>query len=61
VIELGKKSMLDGLGLALSGAVAESGELVQQYLKSLGISTGSASVFGSNIKRHHDLLPLQTV
>ena len=50
VIELGKKSMLDGLGLALSGAVAESGELVQQYLKSLGISTGSASVFGSNIK-----------
>ena len=50
VIELGKKSMLDGIGLALSGSIAKSGDLVRQYLHSLGISHGSASVFGSNIK-----------
>ncbi|MFZ9176314.1 MAG: MmgE/PrpD family protein [Burkholderiaceae bacterium] len=50
VMELGKKSMLDGIGLAISGSVAKSGELVRQHLKSLGIPTGSATVFGSNIK-----------
>ena len=32
VIELGKKSILDGFGLALSGSVAKSGELVRQHL-----------------------------
>jgi len=50
VIELGKKSMLDGIGLAISGSVAKSGELVRQHLKSLGLSQGPATVFGSNIK-----------
>jgi 2-methylcitrate dehydratase PrpD len=50
VMELGKKSMLDGIGLAISGSVAKSGELVRQHLNSLGIPTGSATVFGSNIK-----------
>ena len=50
VMELGKKSMLDGIGLAISGSVAKSGELVRQHLSSLGIPTGSATVFGSNIK-----------
>ena len=50
VMELGKKSMLDGIGLAISGSVAKSGELVRQHLNSLGIPTGAATVFGSNIK-----------
>ena len=50
VMELGKKSMLDGIGLAISGSVAKSGELVRQHLNSLGIPTGSATVFGSSIK-----------
>ena len=50
VMELGKKSMLDGIGLAISGSVAKSGELVRQHLSSLGIPTGVATVFGSNIK-----------
>jgi 2-methylcitrate dehydratase PrpD len=50
VMELGKKSMLDGIGLAMSGSVAKSGELVRQHLNSLGIPTGSATVFGSSIK-----------
>src|SRR5438309_7935820 len=30
-IELGKKSLLDGLGLALSGSKAETGALIQKY------------------------------
>ena len=33
VVEHGKKSILDGLGLALAGSVAESGELVRSYLR----------------------------
>src|SRR5262249_7999086 len=47
---LGKKSILDGLGLSLSGSVAETGPLTRAYLKSLGFSGGVASVFGSSMK-----------
>jgi hypothetical protein len=50
VIELGKKSILDGLGLALSGSVAETGRLSRTYLKSLGLSAGEATVIGSSMK-----------
>src|SRR6266850_591323 len=32
-LELGKKSILDGLGLALSGSKAETWGLIQEYLK----------------------------
>ena len=46
-IELGKKSILDGLGLALSGSKAETAPLIQQYIKSLGCTAGSAAVLGS--------------
>ena len=35
-IELGKKSVLDCLGLALSGSKAETAGLVQKYVESLG-------------------------
>lgn len=49
VVELGKKSILDGLGLALSGSVAKSGALVRDYLGSLGLS-GPATVIGSAMK-----------
>jgi 2-methylcitrate dehydratase PrpD len=49
-IELGKKSILDGLGLALSGSKAETAGLVQQYVKSLGCESGSASVLGFAVK-----------
>ena len=49
-IELGKKSLLDGLGLALSGSKAETGALIQKYVSSLGFSGGGASVLGSSIK-----------
>ena len=43
VIELGKKSILDGLGLALAGAVARTGRIVCDHLDSLGC-TGPCTV-----------------
>jgi 2-methylcitrate dehydratase PrpD len=48
-LELGKKSFLDGLGLALSGSVAESGHLTQAYLKRMG-APGTATVIGTKMK-----------
>jgi 2-methylcitrate dehydratase PrpD len=47
VMELGKKSLLDGLGLALAGSVAESGRLLQEYLDGLGVRGGAATVIGT--------------
>jgi len=49
VIRLGKKSILDGFGLALAGSVAASGKIVQQYLKKIG-ANGNAPVIGTNLK-----------
>lgn len=49
VIELARKSILDGLGLALSGSVAETGEIVRKYLTSTGMN-GGATVIGSALK-----------
>ena len=50
VIALGKKSMLDGLGLSLAGSVAGSGRIVQEYLKSVGLQAGAATVIGTDTK-----------
>ncbi|MCQ8781217.1 MmgE/PrpD family protein [Mangrovibrevibacter kandeliae] len=50
VVELGKKHILDGLGLALSGSVARSGELVRRHLDDLGLAEGSATVIGGGRK-----------
>jgi 2-methylcitrate dehydratase PrpD len=50
VIELGKKSILDGLGLALAGSVARSGDYVRRHLASLNLGPGPATVIGSAIK-----------
>ena len=49
-VELGKKSILDGLGLALSGSKAETAGLIQQYVESLGCESGAATVLGSSAK-----------
>lgn len=49
VLELGKKSILDGLGLALSGSVAGSGRLVQEYLTSQNLH-GDATVIGTALE-----------
>ncbi|WP_406857774.1 MmgE/PrpD family protein [Alsobacter sp. KACC 23698] len=48
VVALGKKSILDGLGLALSGSVARSGELVRRHLDDLALGDGPATVIGTN-------------
>ena len=50
VIELGKKSILDGLGLALSGSRARTGSVARAYLESLGVSKGPATVIGSSLR-----------
>ncbi len=50
VVSLGKKSILDGLGLALAGSVAKSGELVRRHLQGLGCATGVASIIGSDLR-----------
>jgi 2-methylcitrate dehydratase PrpD len=50
VVENGKKSILDGLGLALSGSVAKSGELVRRHLADLNLGAGPATVIGSSMK-----------
>ncbi|MCZ6637287.1 MAG: MmgE/PrpD family protein, partial [Alphaproteobacteria bacterium] len=50
VLELGKKSILDGCGLALSGNFAASGTLVRAHLESLGLAPGPALVIGSGLR-----------
>jgi 2-methylcitrate dehydratase PrpD len=50
VIALGKKSILDGLGLALSGSVAKSGEYVRRHLQDLNLGEGPSTVIGSATK-----------
>src|SRR5580704_7027139 len=53
VVGLAKKSILDGLGLALCGSVAKSGEIVRNYLKSEGFVAGgsnAATVIGSSLR-----------
>jgi 2-methylcitrate dehydratase PrpD len=50
-LELGKKSILDGLGLALSGSKAETWGMIQEYVKSLGFPpNGGAAVLGSAVR-----------
>ena len=50
VIELGRKSILDGLGLALAGSVAATGRIVREYLEQLGLTPGGATVIGSRLQ-----------
>lgn len=50
VIELGKKSILDGLGLALAGARAENGKIFRKYAASLGLPDRGSTVMGTKSK-----------
>src|SRR5215831_3811213 len=50
IIDLGKKSILDGLRLALCGSVAEAGRLSRNYVGSLGLSNAGATIVGSGMK-----------
>jgi 2-methylcitrate dehydratase PrpD len=50
VVALGKKSILDGCGLALAGSVAKSGDLIRRHLQSLGCGSGTASIIGTALR-----------
>jgi 2-methylcitrate dehydratase PrpD len=50
VAELGKKSILDSLGLALAGSGAQTGAICREYVEHLGICDGKASIIGSSKK-----------
>jgi len=51
VIELARKSILDGLGLALAGSIAETGPIVRKYLESTGLAAvKGATVIGSSLR-----------
>jgi 2-methylcitrate dehydratase PrpD len=52
VIAVGKKTMLDGFGLALAGSASPSGPLIRQYIESLGPCGGGASIIGTKLKVH---------
>src|SRR5580704_14634018 len=49
VLELGKKSILDGFGLALAGSRAESGPISRKYIEQCG-GNGKATVIGTAMK-----------
>ena len=50
VIELGKKSILDGIGLALSGSKAETADLIQNYVKQFSFGPCGNTVIGTALK-----------
>jgi len=52
VIDLGKKSILDGFGLALAGSVSSMGPRLRQYILSLGQGPATSTIIGTAIKCH---------
>ena len=51
VAHRGKRSMLDGIGLALAGAASQTGEITRKYLRALGfVSEGGSTVIGSEMQ-----------
>src|SRR5690348_15816887 len=50
VAHLGKRSVLDGIGLALAGAASETGAITREYLRKLGfVAEGGSTVIGSDL------------
>src|SRR5262249_32522130 len=50
VLTLGRKPILDGLGLSLPGSTSEMGPLVRQYLEPFAGSNAKASIVGGRLK-----------
>ncbi len=52
VAHLGKRSVLDGIGLALAGAASDCSHIAQQYLGSMDIAVtqSACTVIGSNLR-----------
>ncbi len=51
VARLGKRSVLDGIGLALAGAASTTGALIRRYLEAQGIDgVGAGTVIGADMR-----------
>ena len=50
VIALGRKSILDGFGLALAGSASQMGAICRKYVESLGTTQGGSTIIGSALK-----------
>ncbi len=50
VLALGRKSILDGFGLALAGSVSPMGPLIRQYVEKFASPGSKASVIGTGMK-----------
>jgi 2-methylcitrate dehydratase PrpD len=50
VLSLGRKSILDGFGLALAGSLSEMGPLVRRYIENFSSHDARATVIGSRMK-----------
>src|SRR5215510_1149610 len=50
VLALGRKSILDGFGLALAGSVSPMGPLIRQYVEKFGVPGSKASIIGTGMK-----------
>src|SRR5437879_7369878 len=50
VLELGRKSILDGFGLALAGSVSPMGPLIRQYVEKFAAPGSKASIIGTGMK-----------
>src|SRR6185436_20691599 len=51
VAHLGKRSVLDGIGLALAGAASETGAIARRYLEALRFeSEGDSTVIGTRLR-----------
>src|SRR5438128_12683895 len=51
VVHLGKRSMLDGLGLAFAGAASETCRIIRRYLASIPVAAdGGSTVIGGALR-----------
>src|SRR5438093_2285617 len=50
VLALGRKSILDGFGLALAGSVSPMGPLSRQYVEKFAVTGAKAGVIGTGMK-----------
>src|SRR5882672_2461815 len=48
IVSMGKKSILDGFGLALAGSMAQSGAISRKYVASFGASQEASTLIGSS-------------
>ena len=51
VMALGKKLILDGLGLSIAGSVDESSRFACRHIESLGCGEGPCTIIGTGMKR----------